>query len=467
MNNIFFIYDFISILSFIFCLLFFSNKNKAIKGNFLGILGIFISIFSKIFFFNLNILFFLSLIIIIISGYISIIYVKKINIINIPELITILHSFVGFSTVLISFNNVIYLYENKLFNNKIYLLEIFLSNIIGSITFSGSLLSFLILNNSRLLYFLYFLLNKNIFIINIIFLIFLFLFFIKIKIFLYSLLLYFLAFFSSFIIGLIFILKIKPSNVPIGLSILNSYSGWSASISGFILNNNILIFVGSLIGSSGLMLSYKMCNEINSSIFEIIFSIFIYDKKENKNINKNFNKKFIYNILKKNDIIKYIISSKSIIIVPGYGMAVSKSQYVISDIFFCLLNKYKKDIKFAIHPVSGRLPGHMNVLLSEVKIPYKYIFSAEKLKNDFKNTDLVLVIGANDIINPDAIENKNSPLYGMSVVKVWESKYVIIFKRNIVGSGYSKINNSIFYKKNIGLFLGDAKYNLLKIKKFI
>ncbi len=451
----------ISILFFIFSLVFFSSKRTSIIGNYLGILGIIFSFISNIHNIYIYNMIYLFIFLFILSSLIGFFISEYIYIINIPKLISLLHSFVGLSTVLLGFNELyIFLLKKKINLNFLYLIEIIICNIIGSITFIGSLIAFFKISNLELYSFNFFFKKKKI-----IYSLFLFL---SIYYFLYLrnnlLLLYLIISFLSIYITLIIVKNINSNNIPIVISLFNSLSGWSSSVSGFVLNNDLLIIIGAFIGSSGYYLAKSMCNSMNKSMLDIFI------KPLEKNIiKKNKFNKFIFNKLDISKVSKYLISSKRIIIVPGYGMAVSQSQYIIYEIVFFLVKKYKLNIKFAIHPIAGRLPGHMSILLADAKIPYKYIYTLENINCLFEKTDLVFVVGANDIINSNAIYDSNCLLYGMPVLHVWKSKFVIILKRNIerYNLGYSKIENPVFLNLNTGILLGDAKDNLIKIFNYL
>ncbi len=458
--NIFFLCNIFSIISFFLCLLFFSNKKKFYYSIYLGFLGIFFPLIYYIFCLKKTILFLIVIFLIFFTGIIGWIISIKINISRIPELITLMHSFIGLSAINIGYNN-IFLY--KLNDSRIYLVEIFFSNLVGSFTFIGSIISYFKLINKDI--FSIWFTGKKKFYLNI-FLLFINLFlFLNVNSIKYLIFIYLLTFLFSNFLGLNILGSLDSSDIPIIISMLNAYSGLSSVISGFILNNNLLIMVGSLVCASGFILSKKMCLSMNKSILKIIFGkIFFKDL-----YHKDFIIKNKINKLSCMDVKKKIISFKDIIIVPGYGMALSQSQKLISCLMKKLLNKYLINIKFIIHPIAGRLPGHMNLLLAEANIQHKYIYSLDSIDDNFMKNKLVLVIGANDIINPEAVYNKNCILYGMPVIKVWKSDFVIIFKRNfnLYNTGFSKVNNSIFYKKNVGILFGDAKLNLQNILNLI
>ncbi len=458
--NLFFLLNFFSIFFLVLSLLFFSQKDRYLYSIYFGFLGIFLPIIYYIFNIKNMFLFLCTLIIILFTSLIGWIISLKVDITRVPELITLMHSFIGWNAIIIGYNN-IFLYKLNL--NKFYLLEIFFSNFIGTITFVGSIISYFKLTNISFLNKFSF--KKRNFFLSIILIIFLLYFFLTYSVLKYLIFIYFLIFLVSSYLIFNILSNLDSSDIPIIISMLNAYSGLSAVISGFILNNNLLIIIGSLVSSSGFILSKKMCLSMNKSIYQIIFGkIFVDNSYYKEKITKqNINK---LNIL---DVKNKISIFKEIIIVPGYGMALSRSQKLIYDLINILINKYLLKIKFIIHPIAGRLPGHMNLLLAEANINYKYIYSLDKVHDNFMKDKLVLVIGANDIINPRAILDKNCVLYGMPIVKVWKSKFVIIFKKNInlYNTGFSKVYNPIFFKENVGILFGDAKLNLKKILNII
>lgn len=406
--NLFYVLNFLSIILLFICLFFFSDKKKFLYGVYCGFLGILIPVIYYIFSLKNKFLFFFTIFLFFFTGLIGLLISLVINITSIPELITLMHSFIGLSAVIIGYNN-IFLYK---YNNIINLLEIFFSNFIGSITFIGSIISYFKLINVRL--FNNFYVKKKVFYFNIFILIFLLYFFLKVSYYKYFILIYFIIFLVSIFLGFNILNSLDSSDVPILISLLNAYSGLSSVISGFILNNNLLIIIGSLVSSSGFILSKKMCLSMNRSIYSIIFGKIFYFNIKNKDfvIKKNINKLSITYVKDK------IISFKKIIIVPGYGMAVSQSQNIIFNLMKILIKKYFIKIKFIIHPIAGRLPGHMNLLLAEAHITHEYIYSLNQINDKFMKNKLVLVIGANDIINPRAYYDKNCILYGMPIIKI-------------------------------------------------
>ena len=264
----------------------------------------------------------------------------------------------------------------------------------------------------------------------------------------------------GFLIGILMILAIGGADMPVVVSMLNSYSGWAAASAGFMLSNNLLIITGALVGSSGAILSYIMCRGMNRSFLSVIAGGF---GSEEGAISSESLSNIDYEIrstsIKETEEI--LCSAEQVIIVPGYGMAVAQAQHIIKDISKKLLNKDIK-VKFAIHPVAGRLPGHMNVLLAEANLPYDIVFEMDEINSEFKVTDVVLVVGANDIVNPGAMDDESSPIFGMPVLEVWESKKVIVLKRTMA-TGYSGVSNPLYIHENTFMLFGDAKESLNKI----
>jgi NAD(P) transhydrogenase subunit beta len=259
----------------------------------------------------------------------------------------------------------------------------------------------------------------------------------------------------AFFIGYHLIMGIGGADMPVVVSMLNSYSGWAASAIGFTLGNDLLIVTGALVGSSGAILSYIMCKAMNRSFVSVILGGFGSTTGPAQEIEGE------QIAIDTDGVAAALNEADSVIIVPGYGMAVAQAQQAVSELTR-KLRASGKNVRFAIHPVAGRLPGHMNVLLAEAKVPYDIVLEMDEINEDFPNTDVVIVIGSNDIVNPAAQEDPNSPIAGMPVLEVWKAKQVFVSKRG-QGTGYSGIENPLFYKENTRMFYGDAKSSLDKL----
>ncbi|MXP50953.1 Re/Si-specific NAD(P)(+) transhydrogenase subunit beta [Pantoea sp. SoEX] len=452
----------ISAILFIFSLKGLSKHNTSKQGNFFGIIGMAIALITTILIQQIIhsiILIFISMFI---GGLIGIFLSKKIEMTKMPELIAILHSFVGLSAVLVGINSYINYILNPvmLTEGSLYLIEIFIGIFIGTITFIGSLIAFGKLSGkikSQLSFPYHHKLNAFIFGICCLFLY----FFISNDIVLIQIILLTTMVVIALLLGANLVLSISGADMPVIVSMLNSYSGWAAAAAGFTLQNDLLIITGSLVGSSGAILSYIMCKAMNRSFINVIFGGLTQNKIAIKQ--EDIGRK--YNEISIEKLIKILKNSSSIVITPGYGMAVAQAQHSVAKISQKLQQLGVK-VFFGIHPVAGRLPGHMNVLLAEARVPYDLVLEMEEINDDFTNTDTVLVIGANDTVNPAAQEDPNSPISGMPVLEVWKARHVIVFKRSM-GSGYSGINNPLFFKQNTYMLFGDAKNTMDSILKLI
>lgn len=435
-------------------------------GNIYGIFGMIIAIVSTIYSIENNKNSWI-LLAIMIGGCIGLILSKKIEMVKMPELIAILHSFVGLSAILVSYNS--FMGNNINLSpimQKIHLYEIFIGIFIGSVTFIGSIIAFgklcgkissnprnlphknklnlIALSISLILMFVF--VNSNIMYIQILTLV--------------------TASIISMVFGWHLVDSIGGADMPVVISMLNSYSGWAATASGFMLSNDLMIVTGSLVGSSGAILSYIMCKSMNRSFLNVICGGLSSTKNIINNLNSSDESTNSYKKIMLEEAVKMIQNSSSIIITPGYGMAVAQAQYQVAELVKKLTVKYNIKVLFGIHPVAGRLPGHMNVLLAEAKIPYDIVLEMDEINNSFSNTDTVIVIGANDTVNPLSQENTNSPISGMPVLKVWESKNVIVLKRSM-NLGYAGVFNPLFSKENTYILFGDAKYSIENILKNI
>ncbi|MBG0750795.1 MULTISPECIES: Re/Si-specific NAD(P)(+) transhydrogenase subunit beta [Pectobacterium] len=396
----------------------------------------------------------------VIGGSIGIYLARKVEMTEMPELVAILHSFVGLAAVLVGFNS--FLDHGEITDPvmvNIHLTEVFLGIFIGAVTFTGSVIAFgklrgkisskpLMLPHRH---------KMNLAALVVSFL--LLLVFVNTG----SLALQVLALILMTAIALVFgwhlVASIGGADMPVVVSMLNSYSGWAAAAAGFMLSNDLLIVTGALVGSSGAILSYIMCKAMNRSFISVIAGGFGTDgvsSSESEEVGE-------YREASAEDVADLLKNSTSVIITPGYGMAVAQAQYPVHDIT-AKLRARGINVRFGIHPVAGRLPGHMNVLLAEAKVPYDIVLEMDEINDDFTDTDVVLVIGANDTVNPAAQEDPHSPIAGMPVLEVWKAQNVIVFKRSM-NTGYAGVQNPLFFKENTQMLFGDAKDSVEAILK--
>lgn len=376
-----------------------------------------------------------------------------------PQLVAALHSFVGLSAVLVGVGTFLSHHSQGPLDTTA-LVELAVGSLIGAITFTGSLVAFgklqEILKSNPLIFKGQHLLNLGLVLgaigssIH----------FIMTQE-MGSLL---ITIFFSLALGFLLVLPIGGADMPVVVSMLNSYSGWAASATGFILNNQLLITTGALVGSSGAILSYIMCKAMNRSILSVIFGGAGSNPTENTSSGSSPTGQSVKSASV--DDVGFLLENASrIIIVPGYGMAVAQAQHSIKELYVLLTNK-GIEVKFAIHPVAGRMPGHMNVLLAESDIPYDAVFEMEEVNNEFSMADVALVVGANDVVNPAAKSDKASPLYGMPILDVYKAKHIFVSKRSMK-AGYAGVDNALFYYPNCSLVFGDAKSTCEKLVQVI
>jgi NAD(P) transhydrogenase subunit beta len=257
----------------------------------------------------------------------------------------------------------------------------------------------------------------------------------------------------SLLLGAHLVLAIGGGDMPVVVSMLNSYSGWAAAMAGFTLGNDLLIVTGALVGSSGAYLSYIMCQGMNRSFTSVILGGFGDTPAGSAGEQRDYG---THTEVKAAEVAEMLKGAKHVVITPGYGMAVAQAQFPVADLTR-RLRGLGVDVKFGIHPVAGRMPGHMNVLLAEAKVPYDAVYEMDEINDDFGDVDVVLVIGANDTVNPSAETEPDSPIAGMPVLRVWEAEKVIVFKRSMGNAGYSGVQNPLFFNENTDMLLGDAK----------
>jgi len=449
-------YVFASIL-FILSLSGLSSQESAKKGVIYGIIGMIIAIASTLLGDSINGYVYI-IIAMVIASIIGIIVARKVEMTSMPELIALLHSFVGLAAVLVGFSSFIDPETLALTGARlsIHLVEIYVGILIGAITFTGSIIAWGKLTEKiSSKPFVY----KGKDIVNVLLVlavVVLCVLFMKetgTNAMMYLCIMTGIAGFF----GIMMVMAIGGADMPVVISMLNSLSGWTAAASGFMLGNDLLIVIGALVGSSGAILSIIMCNAMNRSFFSVISGGFGQEIKTGKKLEgkvKSINIEEAAEIL--ND-------AQSIVIVPGYGMAVAKAQYPVFEMVE-KLKKQGKNVRFAIHPVAGRLPGHMNVLLAEANVPYDIVLEMDEINPDLPDTDVAMVIGANDTVNPGAQEDLSSPIYGMPVVEVWKAKTVIVMKRSMA-VGYAGVENPLFYKENTDMLYGDAKTTIVKLNE--
>lgn len=452
-------YLFASIL-FILSLGGLSSQESAKRGVLFGIVGMAIAILSTVLGEGVSGHIYI-IIAIAIASVIGLMVARKVEMTSMPQLVAILHSFVGLAAVLVGFGSYLDPKTQALegVEHNIHLTEIFIGVFIGAITFTGSIIAWGKLEgkirSKPLIYPGRHLVN----ILLVIGCVILGVLFAKASGTSGMLYLYIMTAIASFI-GVMLVMAIGGADMPVVVSMLNSYSGWAAAAAGFMLGNDLLIVTGALVGSSGAILSIIMCEAMNRSFLSVIFGGFgaaptgpaMEVTGEVTSVNHQ-------------EVAEMIKNSKSVVIIPGYGMAVAKAQFPIHAMVENL-RKQGKEVRFAIHPVAGRLPGHMNVLLAEANVPYDIVMEMDEINEDMPETDLVLVIGANDIVNPGAQDDVNSPIYGMPVIEAWKSKQVIVMKRSMA-TGYAGVQNPLFFKENTDMLYGDAKDSVDKINSFL
>ena len=425
-----------------------SNQEKAKRAVWFGIIGMAIAVFATIFGPGVT-LGPLLIAMLIIGAVVGTIVARRVEMTGMPELVAALHSFVGLAAVFIGINSDINppaLATNA--ERVIHEVEVFLGVFIGAITFTGSVVAYGKLSGKldgkALILPARHLLNIAILASSI-----------------GLLLLYmnhagswtlYLMIILAFALGAHLVLAIGGADMPVVVSMLNSYSGWAAAATGFLLGNDLLIVTGALVGSSGAILSYIMCKAMNRKFLAVILGGFGGASGEAMAIEGE------QIAIDADGVATALNDAESVIIVPGYGMAVAQAQQSVSELTR-RLRAQGKNVRFGIHPVAGRLPGHMNVLLAEAKVPYDIVLEMDEINDDFPSTDVVIVIGSNDIVNPAAQEDPNSPIAGMPVLEVWKAKQVFVSKRG-QGTGYSGIENPLFFKENTRMFYGDAKASM-------
>ena len=471
-----------------------SKQETAKHGNLFGIAGMAIALLATVFNPETSGVHWIILAMVI-GGAIGVRLALKVEMTEMPELVAVLHSFVGMAAVLVGFNSFIDLHPSapaevvvSVGSNldatlaaaraafeqaasvarewfvcriavamlNIHLVEVFLGVFIGAVTFTGSVVAFGKLRgliSSKPLQLPH---RHKLNLLAVVVSLALMIHFVNAGGSTFALLVMTLI---AFAFGWHLVASIGGADMPVVVSMLNSYSGWAAAAAGFMLSNDLLIVVGALVGSSGAILSYIMCKAMNRSFISVIAGGFGSDGVAST-ADQEMGE---YRETNAEDVADMLKNASSVIITPGYGMAVAQAQYPVAEITHKLRERGVK-VRFGIHPVAGRLPGHMNVLLAEAKVPYDIVLEMDEINEDFSDTDVVLVIGANDTVNPAAMEDPGSPIAGMPVLEVWKAQNVIGFKRSM-NTGYAGVQNPLFFKENTQMLFGDAKASVEAILK--
>ncbi|HZW86090.1 MAG TPA: NAD(P)(+) transhydrogenase (Re/Si-specific) subunit beta [Gallionella sp.] len=426
-----------------------SSPVSARRGNLFGMTGMGIAVLTTLTITD-NVLY--ILLAITVGGVIGALVARRIQMTAMPELVAAMHSLVGLAAVLIAmaaFNNpVAYgIGETLHASNRI---ELFIGTFVGAITFTGSIIAFGKLSgriSSKPLRFT----GQHWFnlLLGVLMIAFGILFFIT-----QSWAPFLIMTAIAMLLGVLLIMPIGGADMPVVVSMLNSYSGWAAAGIGFTLNNNMLIIAGSLVGSSGAILSYIMCKAMNRSFFNVILGGFGGGVAD-ANADNEVKAQRTYRSGSAEDAAFLMGNADGVIIVPGYGLAVARAQHAINEMAKLLTEKGVR-VRYAIHPVAGRMPGHMNVLLAEAEVPYEQVVEMDEINNDFADTDVVLVVGANDVVNPAAKNDKSSPIYGMPILEVHKARTILVVKRSMA-AGYAGLDNDLFYMDKTMMVFGDAK----------
>ena len=434
-----------------------SNQETSRRGNIFGMTGMAIALIVTIASVTSNIEILIGGLLI--GGSIGLILAKRVQMTEMPELVAILHSLVGLAAVLVGYAN--FMDPTRLEHYAgveltIHDIETYLGILIGAITFSGSIIAFGKLSgkiggNPMLLPARHWL-NLGLLLASV----------------------YLCSMFVdqsaagsglnpllimtgiALLFGIHMVVAIGGADMPVVVSMLNSYSGWAASATGFMLSNDLLIVTGALVGSSGAILSYIMCRAMNRKFLAVIaggFGTTTGSSSPGADVDQG---EVI--ALEAPEVASLLTEAKEVMIIPGYGMAVAQAQHIVCEITKTLQSK-KVNVRFGIHPVAGRMPGHMNVLLAEARVPYDIVYEMDEINDDFPNIDVSIVIGANDIVNPSAQTDPNSPIAGMPVLECWKGKTTIVLKRGMA-TGYAGVQNPLFFEENTRMLFGDAKTSL-------
>lgn len=445
MENLSAILYLVAAVLFILALKGLSSPTTALRGNLYGIIGMLVAVLTTFAIMDKPVLGLIG-VAIVAGGAIGAWKAKTVQMTGMPELVAAMHSLVGLSAVLIA---VAAIFHSGVEHTPVQKIELFIGAFIGAITFTASVIAYgklsgkfgskaVVFNGQHLLNLLlaiamvgfgvlYFMTDTHA---------------------------AFLAMVAiALVLGVTLIIPIGGADMPVVVSMLNSYSGWAAAGIGFTLNNPVLIIAGACVGSSGAILSYIMCKAMNRSIVSVLLGGFGAEAGSGGAAGASGPKN--YKSGSAEDASFLMSNADSVIIVPGYGLAVSRAQHALQE-YARLLTEKGVNVRYAIHPVAGRMPGHMNVLLAEAEVPYEQVLEMEEINSDFANTDVVLVIGANDVVNPAAQKDSSSPIYGMPILEAYKARTVIVVKRSM-SVGYAGLDNDLFYMDKTMMVFGDAK----------
>lgn len=457
----------VAALLFILALAGLSKQKTAQRGNTMGAIGMGIALFVTMIIvaFSSEVgpapAIILMLVALAIGAVIGIYKARHVQMTQMPELVAMLHSFVGAAAVIVGFTSFLTNPGADTPDNAFHMGEVGLAIFIGAMTFTGSIVAYgklsgkmsgkpLTLPGRNWI-------NLGIVVVSVALIVWL-IFTRGVAAGLIPLILLTIL---SLVLGAHLVLAIGGGDMPVVVSMLNSLSGWAAAMAGFTLGNDLLIITGALVGSSGAYLSWIMCQGMNRTFAAVILGGFGETApKQSSGEAKDYGD---YTTTTPEEVAQMLEDAKTVVIAPGYGMAVAQAQFPVAELARKLIDK-GKDVKFGIHPVAGRMPGHMNVLLAEAKVPYDNVFEMDEIDDDFGNVDVVLVIGANDTVNPAALTEPDSPIAGMPVMHVWEADEVVVSKRSM-GTGYAGVQNPLFFNDNTDMLLGDAKESVEAINK--
>ena len=439
-----------------------SNQETSRRGNLFGIIGMTVALIVTIASVTSNVEILIGGLLI--GGSIGLILAKRVQMTEMPELVAILHSLVGLAAVLVGFAN--FMDSGRLEHYAgveltIHDIETYLGILIGAITFSGSIIAFGKLSgkiggNPMLLPARHWL-NLGLLIASIWYCV----QFVEQSAAGSGMLPLLIMTGIALLFGIHMVMAIGGADMPVVISMLNSYSGWAAAATGFMLNNDLLIVTGALVGSSGAILSYIMCRAMNRKFLAVIAGGFGTTTGGSSASSDAEQGEVI--ALEAAEVASLLNEAKEVMIIPGYGMAVAQAQHIVCELTKALKKK-KVNVRFGIHPVAGRMPGHMNVLLAEAKVPYDIVYEMDEINDDFPNIDVSMVIGANDIVNPSALTDPNSPIAGMPVLECWKGKTTVVLKRSMA-TGYAGVQNPLFFEENTRMLFGDAKSSLDTVYK--